>query len=75
MVTRPLAEWAAAWALEHGEPVDSVEAEARVHLEELAELDGTPRSEIETWLLTESAARRLLDGLDVSRRRRVDDDG
>jgi hypothetical protein len=75
MATRPLAAWATDWAAEHAMPVDVVEAEARTHLEDLAELDGTPRGEIQTWLMTESAARRLLDGLDLSRRRRTGDGG
>ncbi|MCZ2261602.1 hypothetical protein [Isoptericola sp. QY 916] len=71
MITRPLGEWAVLWADEHDVPVDVVEADARAHLEDLAELDGVPRGEIHTWHVTEAAARRLLDGLEVSRRRRA----
>lgn len=72
METRPLREWAAEWAAEHGMAAELIEAEARKHLEDLAELDGHTPGEITTWRLTESAARRLLDGLEVSRRRASD---
>lgn len=70
MITRPLSEWAAEWAAEHDMSAHVVEAAADEHLQDLAELDGVPRGEIHTWHVTESAARRLLDGLELSRRRR-----
>lgn len=70
MQTRPLSAWAAEWAADHDVPADVVEDAARRHLEDLGELDGITRGEIHTWHLTASAARRLLDGLEVSRRRR-----
>jgi hypothetical protein len=72
METRPLGEWVAEWAAEHGVPAEQVEAQARQHLEDLAALDGHAPGEIHTWRLTESAARRLLDGLEISRRRASD---
>ncbi len=69
MRTRPLSEWAAEWAAEHETPADVVEDAARRHLEDLGELEGITPGEIHTWHLTASAARTLLDGLEVSRRR------
>jgi hypothetical protein len=69
METRPLSEWAAEWAAERDMPADVVGDQARRHLEDLGELDGITRGEIHAWQLTASAARTLLDGLEISRRR------
>lgn len=68
--TRTLHEWVVEWASRHDVPAAIVESEAVAHLEALGELDGIRPGEIHTWHVTESAARRLLDGLEESRQRR-----
>jgi hypothetical protein len=67
---RPLRDWVVEWAARHDTPVEVVEADAVAHLEALGALDGIEPGEIHTWHVTEGAARRLLDGLEESRRRR-----
>lgn len=64
METRPLVEHVTAYAAAHGLDVDVVERLALAELAMRAELDGVDASGIHTWLLTDAAARSLLESID-----------